>query len=203
MEQSGRELLILGLLRRKPMSAYHVEKAVRGHAHLYRPLRTGNVYDTLERFASEGALIRRTVKADRGPRQTKTAFRLSAQGERRFKALLHEVLTDVQTVDWVLEIAYVLIGQLQRKDALDLFTERLLKVTQHERRFFRLRGDISDRTGAGYLSGSHAIIKMHAESRFLRDSIALLKDPKWTSDWDLHEPRIDDNAFDGEVAGLD
>jgi len=39
----GRELLILGIRRRGPLSAYSLNAAVRGHAPLYRPLKHGNI----------------------------------------------------------------------------------------------------------------------------------------------------------------
>ena len=107
----GRDLLILGILRRSPMSAYALNRVVRAHVPLYRPFKYGNVYHALERLAARGYLLGRDVEAKRGPRDTKTVYRLSAAGERHFHRLLTAVIADVQTADPTLEIAYVLLGQ--------------------------------------------------------------------------------------------
>jgi len=180
---AGRELLILGLLRRAPMSAYSLNRAVRGHAPLYRPFKHGNVYHAVLRLAGKGLLLGKTAQANRGPQNTKTVFRLSASGERRFHALLEQIITDTQAPDPALEIAYVLLGQLPRNDALKLLAQRAKHVLEQERRLSRIVGDVEKRSGSGYLAMSHTVQRLRSEERFLRDSIALLENPKWNAQW--------------------
>jgi DNA-binding PadR family transcriptional regulator len=95
----GRELLILGMLRRKPMSAYSLNQVVRDHAPLYRPFKHGNVYHLVAQLAERGLLLGKTVKSRRGPQESKPVFRLSASGERNFHALLEQIVADVQSTE--------------------------------------------------------------------------------------------------------
>lgn len=188
--EPGRELLILGLLRRSPMSAYTLDRAVRGHAPLFRAFKYGNVYHAVALLAQEGLLLQRPARSKRGPGGTKVEYRLSAAGERRFQALLEQVLCDVQAPDPDLEIAYVLLGQLPRSEASTLLDKRARQVGDQQQRLSRLFGDPSQRTGSAYLSMAHSLSRLRGEKQFLRDALALLKNPKWNPDW-----RSDDGAI--------
>lgn len=178
-----RELFVLGLLRRKPASAYQLDKAMREHTPLYRSFKRGNVYGLVDRLASAGLLEREPAETKRGPAKTKVIYGLSADGERRFHELLRGVLLDVQSEDAALETALVLLGQLRRDVAGDLLEQRAQSVAAHERRLSRLLGDMRERAGAAYLSASHTVARLRAERRYLGDTIALLRDPRWQPDW--------------------
>ena len=191
MADVSRELLILGMLRRAPLSAYDVELAVRAHAPLFRPLKRGNIYYTLDRLAEKKLLTRRSVPAQRGPQATKAVYRMAAPGERRFHELLRATLLDVQAPDAALEIAYVLLGQLPRDKSLELVRARHEAVQAHERRLRRLYGDVVKRGGAAYLSANHAFNRVRAEQRFLSESIELLRDGKWSPAWTSDDGPID------------
>lgn len=190
----GRELLILGLVRRSALSAYSIDRAVRGHSPLYRPLKSGNVYHDVARLATAGFLLSKRAAAARGRSEHKTVFRLSAVGERHFHALLSETIEDVQAPEPAIEIAYVLLGQLPRKRALELLLKRSVRVAEQERRLSRIVGDVRERTGGGFLGLSHTVARLRSERRFLRDSIALLKDPKWQAQWTSNDGPIVDGS---------
>lgn len=192
----GRELLILGLLRRKGMSPYALNRAVREHAPLYRPMRSGNVYSAVARMVRDGLLLGKQTAAQRGPRDEKTIYRLSAAGEHYFLSLLRDVIGDVQTPDPTIEIAYVLLGQLPRGDAIGLLALRLERIAEQERRLTRLTGDIEQRSGAGYLGLSHTAARLRGERRFLRDALELLENGKWNPEWVLDDgPIVDRRRF--------
>jgi len=182
-EDGGRELLVLGMLRRSPMSAYDVDRAVREHVVLYRPLKHGGVYHLLRRLAERGILLRKEVKAQRGPAETKSFFRLSAAGERHFHTILKRTILDIQTPDPALEIAYVLLGQLSRRAALEILEERAREVAAQERRLLRLYGKLEGRTGAGYIAVSHTVNRLRDERGFLLKSIELMGNPTWSPQW--------------------
>jgi len=194
MKDPGRELLILGLLRRKPMSAYSLNRAVRRHAPLNRNFRGGNVYHAVAQLARRGLLLSKEAKARRGPSESKVIFRLSAAGERHFEALLREMLRDPQTADWTLEIAYVLLGQFARNQAVQLLSDRSTEITQQEKRLTRIWGNPEDRTGASYIAYLHTLSRLRAERRFLHDSMALLNNPRWTPEWVRDDGSIEDPA---------
>lgn len=185
----GRELLILGILRRGPLSAYSLNAAVRGHAPLYRPLKHGNIYHLLGQLADRGILLRKNAKAQRGPQETKIIYRLSAAGERRFNELLLQILLDIQAPDPTLEIAYVLLGQLPRSKAIELLEQRSQQIVEQER---RIAGDVEERSGGGYLGISHNVDRLRSERSFLKDSIARLANVKWKPEWVFDDGPVDD-----------
>ena len=188
----ARELLIFGILRRAPLSAYDVGRAIRGHVPLYRGLKHGNTYHALARLAESKLLIRRDAPAARGPAPTKAMYRLSAAGERHFRALLRRVILDLQSPDTALEIAYVLLGQLPRDRALELLLERRDEIAQHERRLKRLLGDVGKRGGAAFIGQSHTLHRAQAERKFLHEAMALLANPRWEPAWTTDDGPISD-----------
>lgn len=173
----------MGLLRRQAHSPYAVDKILRDHLPLYRQFRRGNVYQLVERLYGDGYLTRRTAAARRGPRGSKTVYRLSNAGETRFRELLRRVIADVASSDTALETAFVLLGQLPRSDALALMLERMREIEGHERRLKRIFGDASARGGAGYFAAAHAYDRARGERRFLEDAIARLRDRAWQPQW--------------------
>jgi len=190
-DSDGRELLILGLLRRNPLSAYFVAKAVRGHAHVYRWLRSGNVYHHLARLEDAGYLRMRSDTARRGPAPKRQIYSLSPKGERRFRGLLETIALDPQTPGSVVEIAYVLLGQLTRSDALELLVRRRAAILDHQKRVQRLL-DFERRGGAAFLAGTHAVNRLSAELSWLDTSIAHLRRPTWQPQWQQNDGPIED-----------
>jgi DNA-binding PadR family transcriptional regulator len=185
--ESHRELFVLGLLRRQPLSAYEMEKIVREHVPLYRRFRRGNLYQFVERLSQDGYLLRRSTATQRGPRESKAVYRLSQAGEARFHETLARVMTDPQSSDAELETAFVLLGQLGRDEALSLVLRRMREIEEQERRLKRLFGDARGRGGAGYFAAAHAYERMRAEHRFVEHAVRLLQDPKWEPEWGLRE----------------
>ena len=181
--EAGRELLILGVLRRTTMSAYDVSRAVKMHGLLYRSLARGNVYAQLAQLVQAGLLSERRAGASRGPSTTKTVYHITAAGRRRFDAVLRSVMDDVQVSDATIEVACVLLGQLPREQARDFLSQRLEAVVAQERRLGRLFGEREERSGAGELALMHAIARLRAEIAWLRESIALLRSSKWQPQW--------------------
>lgn len=187
---AARELIVLGLLRRAPMSAYSVDRAMRNHAPLYRPFRLGNTYHFIDALAEDGFLKARSAAAKRGPSKTKSVFRLSASGEARFRKLLADTLGDVQASDAALETALVLLGQLPRGEATALLKRRLKAIADHEARLHRLWGDVRRRQGAASFASSHHVQRLKAERRFAEDAIARLNDARWSPGWSENDGTI-------------
>ena len=192
MADAHRELFVLGVLRRKPMSAYDVDRVLREHVPLYRRLSRGNVYRFVESMAEDGLLDRGSAAVKRGPRESKWVYRLTRAGNERFRELLRVVMCDAQSTDAALETAFVLLGQLGRDEALQLMMDRAREVESQERRLGRLFGDARKRGGSGYFAAAHTYHRMQSERRFLQDAIARLRDPKWEPDWVRNDGPVTD-----------
>ena len=178
-----RELFVLGFLRGKPASAYAIDKTLREHSPLYRSFKRGNLYSFIERLASLGFVERERAVSQRGPRKTKSLYRLSPKGERRFMELLRSVVLDVQANDAALETALVLLGQLRRDRAVELLRERASKLAAHERRLSRLFGNMHTQAGGAYLMVLHTLHRLRGERRYLSDTLDLLRNPRWQPQW--------------------
>lgn len=181
--EAGRELLLLGLLRRGTMSAYDLNRSVKMHGPLYRALSRGNLYEQLAHLERAGVIVARKEPAARGPRTTKTVYAVTASGRRRFDTLMTTVFRDVQVPDSTFEIACVLLGQLPRARAREILSERLKELVAHEKRLLRLYGDPQERSGASLLAMTHAQARAHAEIAWVRAAIANLKNAKWKPEW--------------------
>jgi DNA-binding PadR family transcriptional regulator len=180
---AGRELLILGILRRGPLSAYDITRAVKMHGSLYRALARGNIYEQLAQLEKSGAVLARTEAAARGPRKTKTVYQLTASGRRRFDSVIAAVFNDPQIPDPTLEVACVLLGQFSRERARAFLTQRLAALTAHQKRLVRLYGKPEERGGAALLAMTHATNKVEADITWTKNSLANLRNVKWKPEW--------------------
>lgn len=195
---TDRELLILGFLGREPMSAYDVNRVVKMHAPVYKTFARGNLYAQLRQLQERGLLSSRAVSAARGPRDTKTVYRLTAAGRKRFDELLAAVFADVQAPDAELEVACVLLGRLSRTRAQALLQLRLEVVAAQEKRLERLHGSFEERSAAGQLSMMHTIVRLRAEATWLLESLALLRNQKWQPQWGESKA---DGSIDDTMSG--
>jgi len=180
---AGRELLVLGILRRRPLSAYAVDKAVRQHSPLYRLMNRGNVYHLVARLTEAGYLQARSVAAKRGPSPAKAVYGLSAAGEERFLELHERLMLDAQSTESSLEIGLVLLGQLPRSRAIALLKKRDAELSRQEKRVRRLFGDLDERSGPGFLAGTHALQTLHGERSFLREALRRVQNVRWHAEW--------------------
>lgn len=190
--ESARELLVLGVVRRQPLSAYSIDRALRSHAPLYRALKRGNTYHLVERLAEAGYLLKSASKARRGPAQTKVTFHLSSTGEDRFQKLLVHVMHDAQSGDPALEIGFVLLGQLPRTQATHLLVGRNAELAQQEQRVKQFFGDADARSGPAHIAGSHAIRRLQSEQLFLRETLRQIQNPRWHPEWLLDDGPVED-----------
>ena len=180
---ADRELLILGLLARGPMSAYDLNRAVKMHAPLYRTFGRGNLYAQLQQLNAHKLVGSDAAPATRGPRATKTMYQLSPAGRKRFDELLAAVFADIQAPDPAIEVACVLAGRLPRDSAQELLKARLALVVAQSKRLGRLLGKPEERSAGGQLSMMHTVARLRAEETWLRESIALVRNAKWQPEW--------------------
>ncbi len=180
---AGRELLILGFLRRGPLSAYEITRAVKMHGSLYRSLARGNIYEQLSQLEHAGMIVARTEAAARGPRKTKTVYQLAASGRRRFDMVMASVFNDPQVADATFEVACVLLGQFPRDRARTFLMQRLAALTAHEKRLVRLYGKPEERSGAALLAMTHATSKVQADIAWTKTALAKLRSAKWKPEW--------------------
>ncbi len=186
---AGRELLILGILRRGPLSAYDITRSVKMHGPLYRALARGNVYEQLAQLEANGMVVARSEPSKHGPRKTKNVYQLTAGGRRRFDTVISAVFNDPQTPDATFEVACVLLGQFPRDRAQGFLTQRLAALTAHEKRLVRLYGKPEERGGAALLAMTHATDRVRADIAWTKTAIANLRNATWKPAW-----TVDDEA---------
>jgi DNA-binding PadR family transcriptional regulator len=168
-----KELLLLGLLRRGPMSGYDLHRIVVAHGDLYADLKKGNVYYLLERLAGEGLLTVQTETKARGPRGERLIYALTAQGRTRFQELLGAVVSTYEPAHMGIEVAVIFLGALPDQEVRALLTRR--RVAVQERRAVATNGFGAMPTGLlEQLAQDHLLALMDAELAWIDRSLARL-----------------------------
>ena len=117
-------LLLLGLLRSRPMYGYELHQIVRAHGELYSDLKKANLYYLLERLAADGYLTVQTEEGARGARGERLVYAITDKGQARFNALLRETLVSYGPVHTGVSTAVVFLSQLPLGESISLLNQR-------------------------------------------------------------------------------
>jgi DNA-binding PadR family transcriptional regulator len=123
-----KQLLLLGLLLNGPRHGYELNRALRAHGVLYADLKKANVYYLLGRMAEDGFVRVEAQDSPHGIRGEKLIYSITDEGRLRFEELLRETLRRYESVHTGLEVAVVLLNQLDPADAVCLLEERRRNV---------------------------------------------------------------------------
>ena len=169
-----KELLVLGLLKMSPNSAYALHTIIQRHIPVYRQLKTTNVYYILSKLYKSGHVALRSEAGARGPSRTRSVYSLTTKGEKRFRESLEEVLTQARPVLPDIEIAAVLMGEIPSGEQRTLLERRLAAVTDYRVRTIKRFGDYRSRGVPAILAATHTLSMIEAEVNWLKNSLRLL-----------------------------
>jgi len=89
------QLVILGLLREKPLHGYQLDQKIKGLGVTLGPMATSTIYSQMKALEHAGAIHRRDVPQDDKP--DKKLYTLSAEGIAFFEMLIRHVWTEATT----------------------------------------------------------------------------------------------------------
>jgi len=184
-------LIILGLLRRRPLHGHELNRIVRAHGELYADLKKANLYYLLERLAKEGYLHVHAEPGTRGARGERLIYSLTDQGQAQFNALLREVLRRYEAVHTGVEVAIVFLGMLPVLEAIALLEERRQVVKEHRLKMASELGDSAQSGILAAIASDHMLSLIDAELAWLDRSVLRLKENGWgqgTASQSVHNP---------------
>lgn len=126
MQQTGQQLLLLGILLQGNMHGYglneHVELALGRYTDVKKP----TVYYTLEKLEKDGCISHEMARE--GKRPERRVYRLTEEGKERFFALLREHLSSYERTYYADDIGVVFMDQLSDDEARQLLTEKRQRI---------------------------------------------------------------------------
>jgi len=168
-------LILLGLLRRGPLSGYDLARIVRSHGELYSDLKKGNVYYLLDRLAADGYLCVEAQPGARGPRGERLIYSLTERGRERFLALLREVLRSYETVHIGVDAAIIFLGSLPPAEAVALLAERREVVRERQARASEELAAAAAHGLLARIAADHMRILIDAELTWVDGALAELR----------------------------
>ena len=170
---SHKALLLLGLLRRGPMTGYDLNRIVRSHGVLYADLKKGNIYHLLDRLARQGHLSITVESGARGPRGERLIYEMTPSGREVLLRLLRQAITAFEPADTGVASAVVLLSELDQDEAI-----RLLKQRRHviEDRRARATEELNVLSRPlSRLAGDHQLALVDAELAWVTRAITLIE----------------------------
>src|SRR5215813_9037236 len=165
-------LFVLGLLLRRPMSGYEVQRILQlNRTDLWAGILPGSIYHALKKLAAEG-LVTLSVTEQSGNR-TRAIYALTARGEAEYRALLRQVWSSPSPhFPSGLYAALSFTDDLPRDEVMALLDTHIAALEdqlaawnagEHEKS--ALAGPLPGYVGAIFDNGR---THMHADLRFLR-----------------------------------
>jgi DNA-binding PadR family transcriptional regulator len=169
-----KELHILGLLLRGPLTGYAIHRIVVAHGELYTDLKKGNVYYLLDRMAAEGWLQVTTETGARGRRGERLLYAITDPGRQRFHELLRAVVRSYEVAHNGAEVGIVFLPYLPPAEAMSLLEERRTAV-------WRIREIVTrDADAASHasvrLANDHLVSLMDAELGWIARALDYLRE---------------------------
>ena len=104
-------LVILGLLRDRPLYGYELKQIIEEHMGDWTNIAFGSIYFALGKLAEEG-LIEKVAVEQEGRRPSRIVYQITVAGHAEFFRLLREVLRDVERHYYAIEIGLTFMEAL-------------------------------------------------------------------------------------------
>jgi DNA-binding PadR family transcriptional regulator len=170
-----KQLLLLGLLLNGPRHGYELNRALRAHGVLYADLKKANVYYLLGRMDEDGFVRVEAQESPHGIRGEKLIYSITDEGRLRFDELLRETLRRYESVHTGLEVAVVLLNQLDPSDAVFLLEERRRNVEARRDSIVREFAPGAPRSLPLNLASDHMLATVDAEIAWVDRALERLR----------------------------
>jgi DNA-binding PadR family transcriptional regulator len=128
-------LVILGLLRERPLYGYEIKQIIEEHMSDWASIAFGSIYFALDKLAEERFVERVSVEQD-GKRPSRSVYQITDAGRAEFLRLLREGFSQIDRQTYLLDICLFFMGALpleEVKNALRVRQAELQKVLTYVR----------------------------------------------------------------------
>jgi DNA-binding PadR family transcriptional regulator len=171
-------LVILGLLRDKPLHGYELKHIVEQHMGDWTNIAFGSIYFALGKLAEEGSIEQVAVE-QKGRRPSRSVYQITEAGRAEFLRLLREVWSDVEHHYYTIDIGLAFFDALPIAEVKGHLQNRIAHIEgilQHlavHKAETLARADVPRRATAVF---EHSRLHYEAELSWTRSVLAQVED---------------------------
>jgi DNA-binding PadR family transcriptional regulator len=164
-------LVILGLLRERPLHGYELKHIIEEHMGDWTNIAFGSIYFALNKLAEEG-FIEKAATEREGKRPSRSVYQITETGRAEFMRLLREVWRDLERHYYTIDIGLAFMEALPLEEAKGYLRGRIAQlegilahVDEHKAEVLAMQ-DVPRLTAAVF---DHSQVHFQAELAWTRD----------------------------------
>lgn len=166
-----KEVLLLGLLKKKPMYGYEIKQLVDEELTNFAPVSSGSLYHNLKALEKKGLVTKTVVKDSAHPE--KQIFHITSRGVETFEQLIRSNVTNFERPSLSLDVSLYFLEEAGTDKFLDHLRELLARLKTAHSDTERLRDELVIKGALFHIVSipEHYLAHSRAEIGFLTNFI--------------------------------
>ena len=164
-------LVILGLLRERPLYGYELKQIIEEHMGDWTNIAFGSIYFALGKLAEEGFIEQVAIEQE-GRRPSRSVYQITEAGQAEFLRLLREVWSEVERHYYAIDIGLMFTEALPREEVKGFLRERIAQLESIVRHVAEHRAEQMAQPEVPALAAAvfdHGLAHFRAELDWTRD----------------------------------
>jgi DNA-binding PadR family transcriptional regulator len=170
-------LVILGLLRERPLYGYEIKQIIEEHMSDWTSIAFGSIYFALDKLAEEGFVEKISVEQT-GKRPSRSVFQITNTGKKEFLQLLRESWQQIERQYFSIDICLFFLGSLPLDEVIHYLQIRehaLQQALMHIRSHREEQLAIPEVPRLAVTIFDHTLVHTQAELDWVSDLVKKLK----------------------------
>lgn len=120
-------LVILGLLRERPLYGYELKQIIEEHMGDWTSIAFGSIYFALSKLSEEG-FVEKVATEQEGGRPSRTIYQITAAGREEFLRLLHEAWREVERPYYTIDVGLAFMDALPVEEIKGYLQRRVAEL---------------------------------------------------------------------------
>ena len=175
-------LVILGLLREKPLYGYEIKQIIEEHMSDWTSIAFGSIYFALNKLAEEGFIEKIQVEKQ-GKRPSREVYQITEAGREEFKRLLREVWKDQERQYYSIDVGLAFSDALPPEELMGYMQERVRQLEYTLRYLDGHEADEMNREDMPPMAKAvfeHSRVHYQAELAWMKDLLQQFENGKTT-----------------------
>jgi len=167
--QLTKEVLILGLLKKKPMYGYELKQLIDEELTNFAPISSGSLYHNLKSLEKKGYLTKETVKDSAHPE--KQIFTITEEGADTFEELIWSNVTNFERPSLSLDVSLYFLEEADTGKFIERMRELLGNLKKYHAEAEKFRDGLREKDVPYHIVAipEHYLAHSKAEIGFLED----------------------------------
>jgi len=167
-----KEVLLLGLLKKKPMYGYEIKQLVDEELTNFAPISSGSLYHNLKSLEKKGFVAKQVVKDSALPE--KQIFHITPEGLDTFDKLIRANVTNFERPSLSLDVSLYFLEEADTAKFLEHLRELLERLRGYHAEAQRFRDEMVRKGAPYHLTAipEHYLAHSSAEMEFLQGFIS-------------------------------